>query len=271
MCEKADHIHRYQLCKLSKLLDDFECLMDDSVTGKMKSYEDYPNILLQAAGKSSLTLRAIIQLCTSGFPDATLVLARQIYEQSIILSFFDQIKQRQDFDKYVEDYYADYSLQIAKYNKWQAEHIKKDSSEIAEYQKKIEEIEQKKHHKIKGDYWWTGMPRFYDIVDFLMKCVDEKVATLMAKNHLLYMRACKDVHAGVLGNILRLGSDSDKCGVDNSAKTSGHGLPLYLAVFSFNIINLIVCSNLNIDGKEIFHEFDKLVDLYAAADEESNV
>lgn len=242
--------------------------MDDSVTGKMESREDYPNILLHAAGKSSLTLGAIIQLCTKGFPDAALVLARQIYEQSIILCFFEHVKRNPDFYKYVEDYYTDYRLQIAKYNKWQAEHITKSISDITKYKDKIDEIRQKAHKKLKGDYWWTGLGNLYNVVEKLINSEDDTIAAYMTLNHLLYMRACKDVHAGSLGNMLRLGSDPLICGVDNTAKTSGHGLPLYYSVKSFNIICVIVFSNLGIDGNKLIQKFDKLIDLYARIDDD---
>ena len=62
----------------------------------------------------------------------------------------------------------------------------------------------------------------------------------MKITHLLYMRACKDVHVSALGNALRLGSDSEMCGVDNSAKTTGHGLPLYFAISSFTSISTMI-------------------------------
>ena len=84
------------------------------------------------------------------------------------------------------------------------------------------------------------------------------------------MRACKDVHVSALGNMLRLGSDSEICGVDNSAKTTGHGLPLYFAVSSFNLIAYIVFTNMNINGEKLIHELDELSDLYARIDHEEN-
>ena len=84
------------------------------------------------------------------------------------------------------------------------------------------------------------------------------------------MRACKDVHVSALGNALRLGSDSEMCGVDNSAKTTGHGLPLYFAISSFNLIAYIVFTNMNIDGEKLIHELDELSDLYAGIDYEEN-
>ena len=268
MGNNTNHIERYQLGKLSDLLDSFECLMDDTVTGKMKSNEDYPNILLQAAGKSSLTLRAMIHLCTCGFPDTALILARQLYEQSILLCFFEQKKQQSNFQDYVEDYYADYDLQIAQYNKWQAEKIAKDQNKVSQCQQQIDAIRKKAHNKNKGTYWWTGQGSFRGIVDYLIDSVNSQYANHMVITHLLYLRACKEAHAGALGNALRLGSDPDICGVDNSAKTSGHGLPLYFAVSSFNLIVYIVFGNLGIEGEKLIKECDELMDFYAAVDHE---
>lgn len=268
MTENTDHITKYQLGKLSSLLDTFEILLDDKVTGKMKSNEDYPNILLKAAGKASLALRAIIHLCASGFPDAALMLSRQIYEQSIILCFFEEIKRQADFEKCVEDYYNDYYFQMAKYNKWQAETITKNPNEIEKWNNQIESIRQKAHHKIEGDYWWTGHYSFTKVVYYLMNSASEKLAAHMAILHLLYMRACKDVHAGALGNSLRLGSDPEMCGVDNTAKTTGHGLPLFFAVSAFNLIVFIVFNNFIIDNRKLVDDFERLIDLYAIIDHE---
>ena len=270
MTNYIDHTERYQLNRLASQLDTFECLMDDKVTGKMKFYEDYSNILLQSAGKASLTLRAMLHLCVYGFPDSALILARQIYEQSIILCFFEQIKQQPDFEGHIKDYYADYDLQIAQYNKWQAENINKDPNDISKYQNQIDTIRQNAYSKKKGSYWWSGFSTFKDIVDFLFKSVDSRFVIHMKITHLLYMRACKDVHVSVLGNALRLGSDSEICGVDNSAKTTVYGLPLYFAVSSFSLIAYIVFSNMNINGNKLIHELDELSDLYARIDREEN-
>lgn len=270
MTNFIDHSERYRLDKLASLVDTFECLIDDKVAGKMKFYEDYPNILLQSAGKASLTLRAILNLCASGFPDAALILARQIYEQSIVLCFFEQIKQQSDFENRVKDYYADYNLQIAQYNKWQAENLDEDSNDISKYQNQIDAIHQNAYSKKKGAYWWSGFSTFKDIVDFLFESVDSRLVIHMKIMHLLYMRACKDVHVSALGNALRLGSDSEIGDVDNSAKTTGYGLPLYFAVNSFNLIAYIVFSNMSINGEKLIHDLDELLDLYARIDLEEN-
>lgn len=267
MSESINHIERYQLKTLSTLLDEFEEYMETNVASWLKSNDDYQNILFFTAGKSSLTLRALIHLCASGFPDAALMLARQIYEQSIILSFFEEIRKQPDFDNYVEDYFADYELQKAKYYKLWAENKEtKDPEEIARYQKQISTIYQQAHSNVNGEYWWTGRPGFANVVDFLKRASNDKVARYMGTMYLLYKRACKDVHAGSLGNMLRLGSDPDMCGVDNSAKVSGHGLPLYFAVSSFVVITIISFGNFNINCGDLIKKLDRLLDLYAAID-----
>lgn len=267
MGESTNHIERYQLEALSMLLDRFEELLDTNVTSWLKFEEDYPNLLFFAAGKSSLTLRAIVHLCASGFPDAALALARQIYEQSILLLFFEHVRQQPDFNEYIEDFYADCKLQIAKYDKLLAEY-NSDQDVIMQCQNKINTICQEAHHKIDGEYWWTRKGNFSNVVDFLkgsLRDVDKNHLGIM---HLLYKRACKDVHAGSLGNMLRLGSDPGMCGVDNTAKISGHGQPLFFAARSFYVITKIVFGNLNIVDEKLINEFDQLINLYAAIDNE---
>ena len=47
------------------------------------------NLILNCTGKSLLTLCELILLCKNGFPDGALGLARNLFEQFIIISVFE--------------------------------------------------------------------------------------------------------------------------------------------------------------------------------------
>ena len=249
------------------LLDKFENLLHEAVDGKMLLDDDYPNIVLQAAGKSSFTLRAITTLCIAGLPDAAFALARNIYEQSIILSFFETIKSSPDFDAYVKDYYIDRKYQSIKDAMWRAEMIANDQSAVQGYKSQIERLQNETSRHIGRDYWWARQTSFYNIVMFIINSFsDTPQKKEMLTTYSLYKRACKDIHADSFGNTLRLGSERVCYGVDNTAKTSGHGLPLHFAVYSFCLVTLIVFNTLSIDDKGLLSDLDHLADLYMAID-----
>lgn len=259
-----NHVELYQLKKLASLLDEFEREMDAHISGKVKWEEDYPNILLQVAGKASLTMRAIIVLCREGLPDAALALARQIYEQSMILCFFEKVRQQPGFSDYVEDYFTDYDIQREKYFRWRAEHVSDDPDELKECTERINNTKKKAHREVKGDYWWAGERTFADLVQSLIANPNKQIALHFSMAHLCYMRASKEVHGGCLGNRLRLGSSPAFCGIDNSVKTTGHDLPLYFSVSSFVLIAIVVFGFFKINFERIVRGFDELEDLYAS-------
>lgn len=70
------------------------------------------------------------------------------------------------------------------------------------------------------------------------------------------------MHASCLGNILRLGVDSNYIGIDNSPKTNGHELPLYLATCAFILIVSITCKELQLDDKYMNKELNELAAFY---------
>ena len=60
------------------------------------------NLVLNCTGKSLLTLRELILLCKNGFPDGALGLARNLFEQFIIISVFEAQCEGVDRDRMVD-------------------------------------------------------------------------------------------------------------------------------------------------------------------------
>ena len=85
---------------------------------------------------------------------------------------------------------------------------------------------------------------------------------MMAGLHLIYKRACVSLHAGSLGNAIRLGTDPSFVGVDNTAKMHGHELPLYFATHSFIPVVGVTCRELHLDGSNLLKELNDLAIFY---------
>lgn len=190
------------------IIDSIESYIADAVRVQhIKTGNDYLNILLFAFGKSIMTMREIICLSTFGFPDGALSLARNIYEEFIVVSFFEKHRQDSDFQNYVDDYHLDYNIQRNKALKYEAAHF--DNSTVL---KEIENETTKtaSHRKItKQDFWWTGKGSFANVVEDIQNSeTNPTVKTFLARLHFAYKRACASIHASCLGNALRLGVDN---------------------------------------------------------------
>lgn len=247
---------------MALIIDSIESYIADAVRVQhIKTGNDYLNILLFAFGKSIMTMREIICLSTFGFPDGALSLARNIYEEFIVVSFFEKHRQDSDFQNYVDDYHLDYNIQRNKALKYEAAHF--DNSTVL---KEIENETTKtaSHRKItKQDFWWTGKGSFANVVEDIQNSeTNPTVKTFLARLHFAYKRACASIHASCLGNALRLGVDNNYIGIDNSPKINGHELPLYLATCAFILIVSITCKELQLDDKYMNKELNDLAAFY---------
>ena len=109
---QEDIILKFRIDELEECLDLIEDEISDKINhGHYKQEESYMNLVLNCTGKSLLTLRELILLCKNGFPDGALGLARNLFEQFIIISVFEAQCEGVDRDRMVEKYYADYNVQ----------------------------------------------------------------------------------------------------------------------------------------------------------------
>lgn len=254
----------WKLNDLDLIVDSVESYIADAVRVQhIKTDNNYLNILLFAFGKSIMTMREIICLSTFGFPDGALSLARNIYEEFIIVSFFEKHRQDSDFQNYVDDYYLDYNIQRNKSLRYEAAHFD-NSTSLEEIKDETAKAKSVSHREItQQDFWWTGKGTFAKVVEDIQNSEnDPKIKTFLARLHFAYKRACASIHASCLGNALRLGVDSNYIGIDNSAKTNGHALPLYLATCAFILIVSITCKELQLDDKYMNKELNDLAAFY---------
>lgn len=254
----------WKLDDLASIVDSVESYIADAVKAQhIKEGNSYINILLYALGKSLMTMREIICLSTFGLPDGALSLARNIYEQFIVVSFFEKHRQDSDFQNYVDDYHLDYNIQRNRALRYEATHFD-NSAELKEIENETAQAKSASHHEItKQDFWWTGKGSFANVVDDIQNSeTDPAMKTFLAQLHFAYKRACASVHASCLGNALRLGVDSNYNGIDNSSKTNGHELPLYLATCAFILIVGVACREFQLDAKYMNEELNDLAAFY---------
>ena len=262
ICSQEQHIINLRLQELEHALNRFE----DIVAAESNKYHvanDYPNILIKLAGKTIWTFREILCLCSSGFPEGALSLARNLYEQSITLAFFNKVRRNADFQDYVDDYYIDAEMQRTRVLKWEAKYSNNDAQQAQRYENELQRIKSSAHRKGKGDYWWTGHNSFSGVVEYLISTEsDVQFSRMMARVHIVYKRACASLHAGSLGNNIRLGVEPSFAGVDNTAKAQGHELPLCFSTYSFILIVGVICHELKLDGADLLKEFNNLAVFY---------
>lgn len=254
----------WKLDELSLIVDSIESYVLDAMQAQhIKTGNNYLNILLFAFGKSITTMREIVCLSTFGFPEGALSLARNMYEQFIVVSFFEKHRQDSDFQNYVDDYYLDYNIQRNKALRYEATHFS-NSAELKKIESETITARNASHREItRQDFWWTGKGTFANVVEDVQNSeTDSAIKTFLARLHFAYKRACASIHASCLGNVLRLGVDSNYIGIDNSPKTNGHELPLYLATCAFILIVSITCKELQLDDKYMNKELNDLAAFY---------
>lgn len=156
----------WKLDDLASIIDSVESYIADAVKAQhVKESNSYNHILLYTLGKSLMTMREIICLSTFGFPDGALSLARSIYEEFIIVSFFEKHKHDADFQNYVDDYYLDYNIQRNKAIKYEATYFNNDAG-LKEIENDTAKAKSASHHIItKQDFWWTGKGSFGNVVE----------------------------------------------------------------------------------------------------------
>lgn len=246
----SECINKWKLEELTKVIDDFENTLADYVNeNSFKTAKDYSNILLFSASKSVLTFREIITLCLNGYSDGALSLTRNLYEQFIILMYFEINENSNDFKSIVEKYFLDYDICRLKALKYEAEYCSGNEKKKEQIENQLKQIRQTVNNKCSQDYWWAGKDGFKDMVDTVMNSL-EKIQTgaieTISKRHLLYKRACVSIHAGSMGNSVRLGIDNSLPIIDTSENLNGQSIPLYFATTTFRYICCKVCSKFKI-------------------------
>ncbi len=233
MMTQEQLIKKYRINDLEKCIAEWENSIKEAVDHKMVNQNDYKNIVLRIASKTTLLFRGILTLCANGMPDAAMILARNLHEQNISLMFLDKMTNEPDFEQYIEEYYLNDDLQIAKKEVWVAEHFNQSPQEKQKATEYLNELKAKKRHKRSNEYFWTGKNNFKDLVEYLFQTeTDEDARNMIASQHENYIIASVMLHSNGLGNKFRIGGERDYSIIDNTAKTTGIEIPLLFALRS---------------------------------------
>ena len=239
-----DCIIKWRLEELDQLIVDFNNHVANAINNaKIEFNTNYTNIVINIAGKSLLVMREILFLAAAGYPEGSLSLGRNLYEQLIILQFFEIKKAHKDFHFIVSDYYLDYKRRNQR-NQISEFLSNNDIDKTVDIKS---ELEKSAHSKISGDYWWTGKPSFHKLVEYVMSNkMDESFRGFLCELHIAYKHACTSLHASCLGNMYRLKDDFEYNMVDVLPTDESHNIPLFFATSSLIGIVGITCKTLEL-------------------------
>lgn len=101
----------------------------------------------------------------------------------------------------------------------------------------------------------------------MKKQTDSALLLFLGKHYATYKRACISLHAGCMGNSIRIGSDVDHSVVDTAPTLCGQSTPLVFAATSLIYIVGTLCVNFNIDYKRHVTALNQLLINYQNQEE----
>jgi len=262
---KNTNVEQWRLQELTNILNSIEDDIAAAISAKqIKTGNDYCNIVLRSAGKAIVSMREIICLVSCGYPDGALSISRNLYEQLIILAFFESKHQDQDFQNYVEDYGIDYDIQRYKALIYECENCLQNSERMTELEEELANVKSTAHNSTgRGTYWWAGCSTFANLTNSVIASMQEQnVQFFLHRLHLHYKRACVALHASCIGNTLRLGSNPDFAGIDTTPTEKGHALPLWFATISLGYILGVTFSQLELEYEHYEQLLNELSTFY---------
>ena len=93
----------WKIEELSEVVEVLEDAFGDTIE-KYKSGLTYNDILIRAYAYAIIVMKEIVCLLSNGFPDGALARARRLYEQMVLIDYFESRKKDLDFDELVERY-----------------------------------------------------------------------------------------------------------------------------------------------------------------------
>lgn len=253
---------KWHLEEFMALIDEFEEVIADKVHHKFVTGKSYQMILLHILGKVLVTTREVLNLCALGYPEGALSLARNIYEQSVIVFFFEEHRNDGDFQDYVDDFFLSYESQRNRNMRACEKYY--PTGKMDQLDKEMADIKNRAKHNIMTDYGWSGYDSFAKLVDgIIMHQQDESLRVFLGKQYYLsYKRACLSLHAGCMGNMIRLGRNTSYEVIDTSPSLYGQSLPLgYLASSLIPIVG-ILCKEFEIEGEKYLKQLNTLAKSY---------
>ena len=258
----TEAIRLWRLDDFMKVIDKYEDVFSDCVNNDTSSDEEYKKILININGKVLVTVREILTLCAHGYPDGALSLARNLFEQMVIVQFFEKKKSDDEFLTVVGRYDLDFDVQRLQSLK-SIQEFGLNNEDSKRLGRELEELKQKEGIKRINRYWWSGYSSFSALCEYCLKPRQKDDATnFLASLYAEYKRACISIHANTMGNAIRLGKDSNIGFVDTSPSLKGQEAPLFLASSALIAIICITCVNFEIDYSKFQRALNELAIFY---------
>ena len=253
-------IVKWKLDDFMDAIDQFEDSLARKTHHQMFVGKDYQTILIHISGKSILTARELLTLCAHGYPDGALSLGRNLYEQMMIVAFFETHKNDIDFQEYVDDFFLSYEVQRNKCLR----NITKYLSDVAnDLDSEKERLKKQTKQQIKSDYWWARCDNFSHLVDCVVKAqADDDIRQFLGVHYARYKRACLSLHASCIGNSNRIGHATGFEVVDTSPTEYGHSGPLIFAAISLISITGFISAAFQIDNTKSLKQLNELAIFY---------
>lgn len=260
-------IAKWKLDAFMEVIDTFENDFADTVHHKVYIGRNYETTLLHIIGKSLVTAREILILCAHGYSDGPLSLGRNLYEQMMITSFFEMHKNDANFQEYIDDFFLSYEVQRNKCLRDIDQYVAE--GDIDTLKAEWEELKNRTKRNLHGDYWWTNCTSFSNLVKHVMQDqIDEGIFKFLGVHYMRYKRACIALHAGYIGNAIRIGTESNISVVDTSPSVYGQSTPLVYAAVSLIAIIGFVCAAFQIDNKKYLGSLNELAIFYQEREKE---
>lgn len=265
-------VHSYQICvekwkldSLSSIISQIEDQISDAIKEQqIHEDEDYCGILLRMVSSSIITMREIMALCSIGYSDGALSLARSMYERSIQLAFFCLHENDPDFGDYVDDYWLNCQFQAMKPVKKEARY-RNDTLTLNNINQKEQALLSQTHHpkERKGDYWWTGKSTFADVAQAVQNQLDSLLRAFYQQLHVSYVFACvATVHPNGAGDSYRVGMQLPRHVISTEVTPNGQEYPLFLSTASFLLIACTACEKLAIPYDSHKDKINELIEYY---------
>lgn len=271
-------------CVIKWRLKDLLCVVDGFENGVMEKVNGlydasytygYECMLVHLIAKCTVATKEVVCLCSNGYADGALIIARTIYEYMIMVVFVASRRNCPDITRITKHYYLDQEyrglcIELLGYDEDFDEYRNlKDEIELFEQRIKKEMIEctvnKKKANKI-SNYWWTGFNSFRDLLqEGVWKYLSPNELYLFKSLQKLYRLACTFVHSDTLGNITRLGLESDNHIIDVNPTLNGQCYPLYLTVMSLIQVVGYSCDQFGIDSTAYLKVLTDLAKCYSDA------
>ena len=272
ICKKGSHskmdngresiYNKYELLRLYSVLEKIENEVGDAINAQKnpKGNVDYRNVLSYSLGKSLVDMREIIILCAEGMPDGALSIARNIFEQFVIVEYLNSRLDKDSFDLLLEKYQDDYVVKRAKALIFYETEIGNSNERKVNHENELKKIKMRYNIKSLNQYWWSGCNTFSELCNVVSKEIDCSVKNFFRFMEFIYRRASLSIHSSYMGNIMRLGSDSFN--IEMGPWITGQEVPLFLGTASLILIAGYTYNYLELNYTSVKEELNDLCTIY---------